>query len=244
MKLHVGDETLVYFIQEPVRTRKLTISGIYNTGLEDFDENVVIGDLRLIQRINGWQDTLVGGFEIFVNDYGKLKETSEAVFDKIDYSMQLEMVEDKYPQLFEWMSLLNRNVVLIVSIILIVATFNMIATLIVLIMERTNMIGVLKALGAKDMTIKRIFVNNGLIILGKGLFYGNLIALTFAVVQYYFKIIPLNAENYYMDAVPISFVWPFIIGVNVLTVLIVGVFLLLPAEIISRIRPVNAIKFN
>ncbi len=244
LQLDTGDDVLVYFIQEPVRTRKLNIVGIYKTGLEDFDDNVIIGDLKLIQRLNGWNDTLVGGFELFISDYDKLSETSEEVFEMIDYSMQIEMVEDKYPQLFEWMSLLNRNVALIIGIILVVATFNMIATLIVLIMERTNMIGVLKAIGAKDSTVKRIFINNGIIIMTKGLIYGNFIALSLAAIQFYFELIPLNPDNYYMDAVPISFVWPYIFGVNVLTILVIGFFLWIPVEIISRIKPVNAIKFS
>jgi lipoprotein-releasing system permease protein len=133
---------------------------------------------------------------------------------------------------------------LIIGIILVVATFNMIATLIVLIMERTSMIDVLKALGARDHTVKRIFINNGLLILGKGLLYGNTIALLIAVLQYYFEIIPLNPENYYMEAVPIRFVWEYIFGVNLLTVLTVGIFLLIPVEVISRIKPVSAIKFS
>lgn len=244
MQLDTGDAVLIYFIQEPVRTRKLRIRGIYETGLEDFDDNVVIGDLKLIQRLNGWSDTLVGGFEVFVGDYEKLNATSEDIFEMIDYSMQIELVEDKYPQLFEWMKLLNRNVALIIGIILVVATFNMIATLIVLIMERTSMIGVLKALGARDATVKRIFINNGLLILGKGLLYGNAIAMLIAVLQYYFQIIPLNPENYYMDAVPIRFVWGYIFGVNLLTVLTVGIFLLIPVEVIARIKPVSAIKFS
>ncbi|MEQ8517436.1 MAG: FtsX-like permease family protein [Cytophagales bacterium] len=242
--LDTGEEVLLYFIQEPVRTRKLRISGIYKTGLEDFDDNVIIGDLKLIQRLNNWNDSMVGGFELFISEYDNLDQTSEEVFELIDYSMQIELVEDKYPQIFEWMSLLNRNVALIIGIILVVATFNMIATLIVLIMERTNMIGVLKALGAQDSNVKRIFINNGLIIMTKGLFYGNSIALILAALQFYFEVIPLNADNYYMDAVPIQFVWPYIIGVNLLSALIIGIFLWIPVEIISRIKPVNAIKFS
>lgn len=244
MKLDTGDKVLVYFIQEPVRTRKLNVKGIYKTGLEDFDENVIIGDVKLIQRLNNWEDTLVGGFEVFVSDYNKIEESADAVFDAIDYSMQIELVKDKYPQLFEWMQLLNRNVALIIGIILVVATFNMIATLIVLIMERTNMIGILKATGARNRTIKQIFFNNGLIILGKGLLYGNSIALILCFLQYQFALIPLNPDSYYMDAVPIKFVWHYILGVNIITIISVGLFLLIPVEIISRIKPVSAIKFN
>jgi lipoprotein-releasing system permease protein len=244
MQLKVGDAPLVYFIQEPVRTRKLKICGLYKTGLEDFDENVILGDIKLIQRLNNWNDSLVGGFEVFLDDYDELNKSSEDVFDMIDYSMQLELVEDKFPQLFEWMQLLDRNVALIIAILLVVASFNMIATLIVLIMERTHMIGILKALGARDRTIKSIFVNNGLLILGKGLLYGNLIALGIALFQYYFHFIPLNAESYYMDSVPIQFEWSYIFGINLLTCVIVGVFLFIPVEVISRIKPVNAIKFN
>ncbi len=242
--LNLGEEAVFYFIQTPIRIRKLEIAGIYETGLEGFDENIVIGDIGLARRLNNWEDTSVGGVEVFLKDFRDIDRVEAAVFDLMDYSTQLELVSEKFPQLFEWLKLLDRNVVMIIGIILVVASFNMVSSLIVLIMEKTNTIGSLKALGAKNSQVQSIFFSIGVRILLYGIIYGNGIGLGFCLLQDTYSLIPLDPTNYYMDAVPISFEWGFFITLNILTVLVVAVCLYLPTMIIGRMSPMAAIRFN
>ena len=242
--LKVGDEVIMYFIQNPPRFRKLTVSGLYDTGLEDFDDRVIIGDIGLVQRLNDWPDTLVGGYEIFVKDIGKIDEAKEKLKSLVPYDMYVEKISDKYLQIFDWLSLLNRNVVIFLSLILFVASFNMISILLILIMERTQMIGVLKAIGATNRQIRSIFIYNGMLMIFKGLVIGNAIGLGFGFLQKRFKFIPLDPENYYMSFVPISWDWPVIIILNLITFITVTLVLLIPTIIIARINPIKAIHFD
>lgn len=247
MNLTINDPVILIFSRTNYAAptyRKLTVKGIYQTGLEEFDEHFIVGDIQLIRKVNNWDDTLVGGYEIFVKDFSKLEETSEGVFAYMDYDMQIEKITDKYIQIFDWLKLLDRNVVIFLVLILLVASFNMIATLLIMIMERTNMIGVLKALGANNQQIQYIFIYSGARILGIGMLVGNVLGLSVCLLQYWFKVIPLDAENYYMNYVPIKFNWAMIVGINMLTFLTVTVVLLIPTYIISRMTPVKSIKFN
>jgi lipoprotein-releasing system permease protein len=244
LRLKVGDTVVVYFVQNPPRYRKLMIKGIYETGLEEFDDLIVMGDIRLNQKLNDWNDTLVGGYEIFIKDFSKLDEVSKKVFELMDYDMQMEKISDKYIQIFDWLTLLKRNVRIFLALILIVACFNMVSTIFIMIMERTNMIGILKALGANDKQIHTIFIFNGLSIILKGMVLGNIIGLGFCYLQYYFQFIPLDAENYYMRTVPIEWNWVAIVLLNALTFLLISLILIIPVVIISRIKPIQAIKFN
>lgn len=244
LQLNVGEEVIIYFIQNPPRFRKLKVKGIYDTGLEDFDEKVIIGDIAMIQRLNDWPDTLVGGVEIFINDFDKIDQAEEKLFDLADYDLFVEKVSDKYIQIFDWLTLLNKNVVIFLTLILFVACFNMVSILLILIMERTPMIGILKALGASNGQIRKVFVFNGVNLILKGLVWGNLIGIGFGFLQYYFKIIPLDPENYYMSFVPIQWNWPMVLALNVLTFLMVSLVLIIPTMIISRIDPIKAIHFD
>ncbi|WP_448520376.1 ABC transporter permease [Rhodoflexus sp.] len=244
LRLKVGDRLTAYFIQEPPRARRLTVCGIYQTGLEEFDELMVLADNRMVQQLNRWGDTLTGGYEVYVRDFNQLMQAAEKVYEAMDYKMQMETVDSRYVHFFDWFLLLNRNVTVLLSIILAVAAFNTISILIILMMERTQMIGLLKAMGAANKQIRSIFFLKGLRILGRGLLWGNLIALGLAALQYYFRLIPLDPENYYMDTVPIRWEWEAFAIVNVLTALVVGVTLLLPTMLITRITPVKAIRFN
>lgn len=244
LRLEVGSNILMYFVQNPPRFRRIDVSGIYSTGLEDFDERIIIGDIRMIQRLNNWADTLVGGFEVFVKDPDNLEEAEEKLNDIVDYNLSIQSVEDRYLQIFDWLSLLNRNVIIFLALILFVACFNMVAILLILIMERTQMIGVLKALGSTNEQIRDLFVFNGMLLVVKGLAWGNLIGIGFGVIQSVFKIIPLDPENYYMEFVPIEWNWGMIILVNILTFGLVTLSLLIPTMIISRIKPIKAIKFS
>jgi lipoprotein-releasing system permease protein len=242
LKLH--DEVLIYFVQNPPRVRKLTISGIYETGMEEFDEQIALCDIALLQKLNNWNDSLVGGFEIFLKDFDDLDEGAKKVFDLMEYDMAVIKITDKYIQIFEWLALLNRNVAIFLGLILFVACFNMVAILLILIMERTHMIGILKAIGASDKQVQRIFLMSGLQLVLKGVLWGNVIGIGFCALQYYFQFIPLDAEAYYMATVPIDWDFPLIILLNVAVLTLVMLVLLIPSVIITRISPVKALRFD
>lgn len=244
LSLKVGDSVLMYFVQNPPRFRKLKVKGIYETGLEEFDEQVIIGDIRLIRQLNHVGDSMVGGYEIFVKDFENMEPAYNQVFDMMDYDMQVEKITDKYPQVFDWLQLLDRNVVALLAIIFIVSTFIIISGVFIMIVERTTMIGVLKALGATDGQIKGIFLYNGFIIIIKGLLIGNFVGVGFCYLQSVFHFFPLDPSNYYMDSVPISLDWNTIFILNLLTLAVISLVLFLPVIVISYIRPVKSIRFN
>ncbi len=244
LDLRLNDDALVYFIQNPIRVRKLKICGIYETGLEDFDERVIIGDLKLVQKINNWPDSLVGGFEVFVDDFGKINKYEKELSELVSYDLYVEKISDKYMEIFDWLSLLNRNVAIFLTLTLAVASFNMISILLILIMERTQMIGILKALGTRNKQIRKIFIYNGMFMIAKGLLLGNIIGIGFGLLQEKFRILTLNPENYYMKFVPIEWNAEIIIGLNLLIFVVVTVVLLLPTAIISRISPIKSIRFD
>ncbi|GHA54358.1 ABC transporter permease [Pontibacter akesuensis] len=244
LKLEVGDEAIFYFIQNPPRARKLKVKGIYNTGLEEFDEVFVLGDLQLIRELNGWPDSLVGGVEIVLNDFDQIDQAADQVFEQMLYDLQLEKITDSHAQLFDWLKLLRKNVIIFLVLIIFVATFNMVSTVFIMIIERINMIGVLKAVGATDAQIRQVFYFRGLNLTIKGMVWGNIIGLGFCALQYYFELIPLDPENYYMDRVPISWNIGVIIILNVLTIVLTMLAILIPAAMIARIKPVKAIKFD
>ena len=244
LQLDVGDEVTIFFVQKPLRFRKLQITGVYETGLEEIDENVILGDIRLVSRINNWEDNQVGGLEVYLEDPKDQTEAAETLFDKVDFDMYVEKVSDKYIQIFEWLRMLNRNVLILLIIVLFVACFNMVSILLILILERTQMIGIFKSLGASNALIRRIFLFNGLNLIVKGLLWGNFIGLSFCLAQYYFKLIPLDASNYYVSYVPISLDFGIVLLLNVMAILVVGVTLFIPLSLISRIQPVKAIRFD
>ncbi|WP_260625854.1 ABC transporter permease [Hymenobacter sediminicola] len=244
LRLKVGDDALFYFIQNPPRVRKFTVKGIYQTGLDEFDEVYVIGDIRQIRELNAWPDSLVGGVEVVLKDFNRLDPVAENLYENLRYDLKLDKITDQYAQLFDWLQLLNRNVIIFLILIIFVATFNMVATIFIMILERTNMIGVLKAIGATDRQIRSMFFFRGLSLTLRGMLFGNLVGLGFCALQYYTHLIPLDPENYYMDRVPIF--W----DPNIIIILNAAVFatsllaVLIPTYLISRIKPVTAIKFD
>jgi lipoprotein-releasing system permease protein len=241
----VGDVITVHFFQNPPRFRKLKVTGIYETNLSEyFDGKVIIGDIRLIGRLNDWADSVAGGLEVFVKDPSRIDEAGMAMAEMIDYDLNIEPVSSKYIQVFEWLKLLSRQVNILLVIILTVVCVNMISIILILVMERTQMIGMLKALGAANGTIRRVFIYNGIQLIVRGLLLGNAIGLGLCYLQYQFKMIKLNPEDYYMSFVPISWHWEIVILLNVLTFIVVTVVLLLPTAIISRITPIKAIRFD
>lgn len=244
LKLAVNNDVIIYFIQNPPKIRKLKVVGIYETGLEEFDKSFIIGDLALIQKINDWNNHTVGHLEIFVKDFDKLENVYDLVLEQIDTTQQAVKVTEMYPQIFDWLQLLDRNIVIVLVLILIVASFNMISVLLVMMMERTPMIGLLKSMGADNYLIRKVFIFNGLDIILKGLIFGNIIGIGLCAIQYFYKIIPLDPESYYMNYVPIEWNWLNILMLNILTVVMVVLAISIPTYIISRMKIVDALKFK
>ena len=246
LRLAVGDKALFYFIQNPPRIRQFRVSGIYSTGLDEFDEVYVMGDIRQIRELNSpaWPDSLVGGMEVVLKDFKTLDKTADNFYERLPYDLKIDKITDQYAQLFDWLQLLNRNVIIFLILIIFVATFNMVATIFIMILERTNMIGILKALGATDNQIRRMFFFRGLSLTVRGMLICNVVAVGFCAVQYYFHLIPLDPENYYMDRVPISWDPRMLILLNVATFGASLLAVLVPTYLISRIKPVVAIKFD
>jgi lipoprotein-releasing system permease protein len=245
LKTKVGDEIIVHFFQNPPRFRKLKVVGIYETNLSEyFDSKVILGDLRLIQRLNNWPDSVAGGLEVFVKDPEKVEEAALTIGQMMDHDLNVEPINVRYIQIFEWLNLLSRQVNILLIIILTVVCVNMISIVLILVMERTQMIGMLKAVGASNGLIRSIFMHSGISLILKGLLFGNLVGLGLCFVQHKFKLIPLNPKDYYMDFVPISWNWEIIGILNLLTFTIVTLILLLPTRAISNINPIRAIKFD
>ena len=235
----------MHFFQNPPRFRKLSVVGIYETNLSEyFDSRVIIGDIGLIQRLNDWPDSLAGGLEVFVKDPDLQEEASVEIGEMMDYDLNVQPISERYVQIFEWLHLLSRQVNILLIIILTVVCVNMISIVLILVMERTQMIGMLKAVGANNGFVRSIFVYSGVNLVLKGLVLGNILGLGICFIQYRFKLIKLNPHDYYMDFVPISWNWEIVGILNVLILAIVTLVLLLPTMIISRINPIRAIKFD
>ena len=251
LRLKTGDSFSMLFIQDPPRMRKFTISGIYETSLEEFDKMYVFCDIGHIKRLNGWRDDQVSGFEIFIKDFDKLDEMTTAVRDAIGYKLTEEDTKFKvtnirirYPQIFDWLNFQDINVIIIILLMLIVAGFNMISGLLILILEKTNMIGVLKSLGAEDITIRRVFLYQAAYLIGKGLFWGNFIGIGLAYLQLKTGLITLDPTSYYIKTVPVNLEFVHILLLNAGTMAAIIIMLLVPSQLISRITPVKAIRYD
>ncbi|MDO6436110.1 ABC transporter permease [Cyclobacterium sp. 1_MG-2023] len=244
MLLDIGSKVTMYFVQDPPRFRRLEVVGLYETFLEDFDDKFVLGDVRVIQVLNDWDEDKVGGFEVFINDPENIDAYEDELYESIDYDLRLTKVTDRFIQIFDWLELLNNNVYVFLALILFVASFNMVSILFILIMERTSMIGLLKAMGSSNRQIRNIFIWNGIRIISRGMLLGNLIGLGFGLLQQTTHLFKLNAENYYMSYVPIVWDWPIIFGLNLLILMITTLVLFIPAVIISNVNPIKSIKFD
>lgn len=254
LNLQIGDKLYMYFIQEPPRLRIFKISGIYDTGLEDHDMLFVIGNLAEIQKLNDWDSSdneLISGFEIIIDDYKELDKMTEVVYNEVGIKLnsdgsklKVQNIKQKNPQIFDWLALTNTNVWVILILMIIVSTINMISGLLIIILERTNLIGILKALGSNNLSIRKIFLYNSAYIIGKGLIWGNLIGILICAVQFYFEIIPLDPTSYYVDTVPINLRFFHLILLNAGTILLTLSTLIFPSMLITKIEPVKAIKFN
>ena len=253
LELHVGDAIMGYFVDESdVRARRFTISGIYDTGFLQFDDLFVLTPLETARRLQSWDLNTYSGVEILLDDIKNLNETSDeiyfAVVNKLDENGYkayfVETLQDQNPAIFAWLDLLDMNVVVIIVLMLLVAGFNIVSGLIILILDGIQLIGTLKALGADNSFVRRIFLIQAALLIGKGVLWGNIIGLALAALQYFCHVVPLEAATYYVDAVPIAFAWTWIIVLNVLTIGLSLLILLLPSMIITKINPARVMHFE
>lgn len=251
LKLNVGDSINMLFVQDPPRLRRFVISGIYETSLEEFDRMYVFCDIGHIKRLNGWADDEVSGFEIFIDDFNRMDAMTEAVRDVIGYRLAEEEtrfkvtnIRLKYPQIFDWLNFQDINVIIIILLMLVVAGFNMISGLLILILEKTNMIGILKALGSNDKIIRKIFLYQAAWLIGKGLIIGNIIGIGLAFLQLKTGIFTLDPSSYYIKTIPINLELSHLLLLNAGTMAAILFMLLVPSQLISRISPVKAIRYD
>lgn len=244
LQVTLGDKVSVMFVQDPPRYNRLEVVGIYETGIEQFDELMVFTDNRLIQYLNNWADTLVGGYEVMLDDFQHLPNTVSELDDRLPYNLWAMPVTEQYREFFDWFVMLERNVLVLMIVILVVVLFNIVAVVLILITERTEMIGMLKALGATNWQIQQLFFYKAIQLIGKGVLWGNVLGLGFCALEYYFRFIPLDPANYYMEAVPIGWNIGAILGFNLLIISLILLIIFLPVQAIVRIRPAAAIRFD
>ena len=252
LKLKVGDKIYTYFVDDDhIRARRLTIAGIYQTNFTTYDELFLISDLYTVNRLNNWKTDQVSGVEIQVRDYDKLEDVRELVHEKVDVQTDkyggiyfTQSIEDLHPEIFAWLGLLDMNVWVILILMIGVAGFTMISGLLIIILERTNMIGVLKALGANNWSIRNIFLNFSMFLIGKGMLIGNVIGLLLCFLQYQFHIIKLDPSTYYVSYVPIEMNWGIYILLNVCTFIVSVLMLIGPSYLIAHIHPAKSIRFE
>ncbi|MDL2243582.1 ABC transporter permease [Bacteroidales bacterium OttesenSCG-928-J19] len=251
LNLNLGDAFNTFFVQEPIRARKYTIAGIYQTGFSDYDDLFILADIKQIRRLNGWDASKISGLELLVTDYSRLDETAENLYlelagktDNLGNALYVRSIKEQNPMIFEWLSVLDLNVVLILVLMLVVAGFSMISGLLIIIIERANMIGILKALGENNASIRKIFLIVSAFLIGKGLLWGNLIALGIAFLQKATGIFTLDPATYYLSEVPIHLnIWS-ILAINLGTLLVTLLVLLGPSYLIAKISPAKTIRFE
>ncbi|MFL5765561.1 MAG: ABC transporter permease [Bacteroidia bacterium] len=255
LNLKLNDKMIIYFIVDRfdsagvvTRTefsaKEFYISGIYETGLEEVDKSLVLSDIRRIQKMNGWTPDQVAGFEIGIKDYKKIDELGAKVDDLIGQELIAQTIKQTNPAVFSWLDMMDSEVLVIITLLLVVSGFNMMSALLILILERTNMIGMLKAMGATNGSIQKIFLYNAMYLVGKGMLWGNLAGLAIAFIQQHFGIFKLDPETYYLTEVPIHVTLPAVLLLNAGTLICCILLLLIPSFITSRITPVKAIRFS
>lgn len=244
LKLKVGDDFIMYFVQNPPRKRPFKIVGIYDIGVEEIDKGFVIGDLNIIRRLNNWKANEVGGIEIRIKDFSKLKTVSEGIYNGMELNLKSESVADYFPAIFTWLSLLDVNTKVLLVLMMLVGVINMVTALLIMILERTNMIGILKAFGMPDTSVMKIFLYNALYLVGFGLLLGNVLGLGLGFLQKYTHLYKLDQTSYYLSYVPIEFHLIDVLVLNLATIVICVLVLILPSMLVSRISPLKAIRFK
>lgn len=248
LELKVGDKFNTFFMKEGgngmPNLRRFELVGIYNSGFQEFDAAYIIGDIRHIQRINKWNKNQVGSFEVFIDDFTQLDEKGLEVYKSIPSTLNSVTIKEKYVNIFDWLALFDVNIITIIILMIIVATINMVVALLVLILERTQMVGMLKAMGANNWSVRKIFLYNAAHLIIKGLLWGNGISLALICIQKYFGIVRLRPENYYVSVAPVVIDVPGILIVNIGTIIVCMALLLIPSYLITKISPVKAIRFD
>jgi lipoprotein-releasing system permease protein len=251
LHLAVGDAILCYFVQEDLRVRKLYVSGLYNTCMSEMDRLFVLGNIDLVRQLNQWKNSQSSGIEVLVDDLKHLQEVSDRVYfatvgrlDEAGNAFYTQTLEQLNPQIFGWLDLLDMNVVIIIVLMLCVSGFSIITGLIILILESITLIGTLKALGANNRFVRRIFIYEAILLVGKGMLWGNILGLGIVALQYFTHAIPLDAAVYYVSYVPMAFPWGWLVALNIGVLLVAWVIMLAPSAIVSQISPAKVMHFE
>ncbi len=246
LKIKLNDKVLIYFIQPdgPPRVRPMIVCGLYKTGIEDYDKLIAIGDLRLIQRLNNWKPDEIGGYEIFAHDFKQADEINNKIYDQLPKDWGSRTTEDIYPNIFDWLNLQNITIVIVLIIMVVVATLNLVTCLIILVLERTPMIGILKAMGTSDASIQKIFLFQGGIITLFGLVFGNIFGLLVCWLQQRYGFITLPEDAYFISKAVVKLEWWHLLLVNAGTFLICFLVLMIPTVVIRKMQPARAIQFR
>lgn len=244
LTIKLNDKVVMIFVQQPPRVRKFTVVGIYSTGIDEVDKVFVISDIRQIQKLNNWSEGQVGGFEIFLHNSETMDETSDEIRYKADINQDTRTIQERYRQLYDWLSLISVNTKVIVILMLVVAIINMSTALIIMILERTQMVGILKSMGATNWQIQRIFIVNAMKIIGIGILLGNIFGIGIMFLQYHTHFLTLSQQNYYLSFVPIQFSWMRILVVNIGAFVVCSLAMTLPSLFILRIKPASALRFE
>lgn len=251
LKLNIGDAVRMYFIQDGIRARKFTLTGIFNSHFPEFDEKMAFVDMRQLAQLNNWSTNQISGYEVLLTDFDKM----DAVTADISYItssyvgpddtfLRVQNIHEMQPQMFGWLALLDTNIIVILALIIAVAGLNMVSGFLILILENTNMIGILKSMGCRNGTIRHVFIHMAVYIIGRGMIFGNIIGLALCIVQQHTGLIALDPSSYYLDTVPIMLSPIWIILLNIGTMILTSMMLILPSLVISRITPAKSIRFN
>ena len=248
LKFAVGDSFQMYFMKsdpsQPPSIMKFRVVGIFNSGFEELDKTYVIGDINHVQRLNRWKKDQIGNFEVFIANYNDLDRLGDAVYAQTPSTLDAMTVKQKYATIFEWIPIFTTNIYVIIGIMILVGAINMITALLVLILERTKMIGILKALGSSNWSIRKVFLYNASYLIGCGLFWGNLIGIGILLLQKQFEFIKLDPSVYYVTVAPVYLDWTYVVLLNLMTFILCVLMLLIPSFLISKIVPVKAIEFE
>lgn len=251
LNLKLGDSFTAYFVQDPPRARKFHITGIYQTYFSDYDKIILMVDIKQIRRLSQWDDDMVSGLEIYVNDYNRLDATADSLYfelqmqkDRFDNTYLTQSIKQRKPEIFDWLSVLDMNVIVILVLMLVVAGFSMISGLLIIILEKASMIGVLKALGQNNTSIRKIFLYLSAFLIGKGLLWGNILSISLCLIQRYFGIVKLNPEVYYLTKVPVDISILSILLINLGTLLVTLIMLIGPSYLVANISPAKTIRFE
>jgi lipoprotein-releasing system permease protein len=248
LKLKLNDRILIYFIRPDgtLRPDKLTIVGLYKTSIEEYDRHFAIGDIELIRRLNNWEETEIGGYEIYLKDFHTMDAVSNAIYENSAFPMgwQTQTARELAPNIFDWLDVQDTNQTILISIMVIIAAINLITCLIILVLERLRMIGILKALGATNWTVQKIFLHQSAIITFAGVVIGTLLALGLLYLQMKTGFIRLKEEAYFMETAIVEIVWWQVAMVIIGTLLISILILLIPSLLVRKIQPIKAIRFR